>query len=97
MAKLRHYEKVGVKGTTANTRYNRLMGWGLNADVRCNRVKGYSQKYTIVYTTNTRNIRRNIQYDYIFLCVLGASASLKIHSCTQPDFARYIRFHYNEG
>jgi hypothetical protein len=34
-------------------------------DVRCNRAKGYSRKYTIGYTANTRNKHRNTHCDYI--------------------------------
>jgi hypothetical protein len=40
-------------------------------DVRYNRVKGYSRKYTIGYTANTRNTHRNSQRDCIKAFISG--------------------------
>jgi hypothetical protein len=83
------------------------------ADVRCDRVKGYSWKYTTGYIANTRNKHRNTQYDHkeVFISgfffivnrfsklqgLLSASTSLKIHNHTQPDFVRYIRIRYTSN
>jgi hypothetical protein len=40
------------------------------ADVRYNRVKGYSRKYIIGYIANTRNKHRNTKCDYIKMFIL---------------------------
>jgi hypothetical protein len=40
-------------------------------NVRYNRVRGYSRKYTIRYIPRTRNKHRNTQCDYIKIFILG--------------------------
>jgi hypothetical protein len=41
------------------------------ADVRYNRVRRYSRKYTIGYTANTNKKHRNTQCDYMHFFILG--------------------------
>jgi hypothetical protein len=56
-----------------NPHYKAKFGEGVFviADVRCDRVKRYSWKYTTGYVTNTRNKQRNIQCDFIKVFMLG--------------------------
>jgi hypothetical protein len=55
---------------TVNPRYNGLMG-AVIGDVRYNRVKGYSRKYTTGRITSTCNKHRNTRCDYIKVFILG--------------------------
>jgi hypothetical protein len=52
-----------VKINRVNARHTERVS--VIADVRYNREKGYSRKYTTGYLANTRNKYRNTQCDYI--------------------------------
>jgi hypothetical protein len=56
------------------------------ADVRCNRVKGDSQKYIIHvgYIANTRKENRNTKFDYIKVSILGLFFILSSFLTTKP-------------
>jgi hypothetical protein len=83
----------------------------VSADVRCNRLKGYSRKCTAGYTGHTNNKHRNTECDYIHFYILefflildifltskpSALLGIKIRNYTRPDFFRYIRVRFNEG
>jgi hypothetical protein len=51
-------------------RPNREDSVPVRANVRYNRTRGYSQKYTIGYIPNTRNKHRNTQCDYIKVFII---------------------------
>jgi hypothetical protein len=51
-----------------NPRYNGP-GVSVIADVPYNRVKGYTRKYAIGYTANTRNKHKNTRCDYVNISI----------------------------
>jgi hypothetical protein len=71
-----------------NPRYNGLFflgGGSVISDVRYNRVKGYSRKYTIGYITNTRRKRRNTQCDYMKVFIFGLFFTLNNFLAIKPS------------
>jgi hypothetical protein len=62
----------------------RACGGSVIADVRYNRVKGYSRKYTAGYIANTCNKHRNTQCDYIKVFILGLFFILNTFLTTEP-------------
>jgi hypothetical protein len=89
------YSKPSLQRTKWRGGVGRGRKVSIIADVCCNRVGAYSQKYTIRYIDNTYNKHTNITWLHKYLCVGGtvfwlqnlisASTFLKMHTGTRPD------------
>jgi hypothetical protein len=67
---------INLLTSTVNTRYEGLIGGTecrLSLMSAITQGKGYSWKYTIRYTANTRNKHRNTECDYIKVFYIGVT------------------------